>query len=226
MKLTSVIFSLLWALAFTAYGQQEDPLRFDAFREGVVREDPSTVMSELHRVTFADVLASGVTPLYSEALTAEDEIADPSGTLTNAHMTFVPFVNPATAKRGYYIHVAVSSIDGVPLFEHEFTVRDLKCNCMLSDAPVMNGSPPEALKFEAQSISSDAKKILSWINAKNWTAIKNWISAEGKRGVARAIINATIKKAFELAGYKCPDLPWYIPAKFLVYMLSCYRVAS
>ena len=170
---------------------------------------------------FSEILASGVTPLLDEALETESEVTDPEGNAAKARMTFVPFVTPDTGKRGYSMRVSVSSLDGVPLFDHEYTVYNEGYDFL--EAPIQSGSPAI---LTPKSLASDVAKVASWIRAKKWSSVQSWIVAQGRKGVAKGVIGQVVKLAFEKAGYWCPNLPWWIPNKFYVYLLTCARVAG
>lgn len=122
------------------------------------------------------------------------------------------------------MRVSVTAIDGTAMFEHEYTVHDVDCHCAEVDPQIRNGSPPK-WDVETQSFSSDVAKLVKWVKAGQWASVKSWITGQLAKGVAKAVIANTVKAAFEKAGYWCPNLPWYIPGKFYIYLATCAKRA-
>lgn len=191
------------------------------FSVPAVAQEHEATSVEQHTGAFSGVLASGVTPLLDEALETEGEVTDPEGNATKARMTFVPFVVPDTGKRGYFMRVSVSSIDGEPLFDHEYTVYNDEYDFL--EAPIQSDSPAT---LKSLSLASDVAKVAGWIRTKKWSSVQSWITTQVRKGVAKALIGQVVKLAFQKAGYWCPDLPWWIPQKFYIYLLTCARVAG
>ncbi len=223
MKRLSVYVSLLVILGLSAYAEADRTLA-RALTDDDVREGALAVTPELYHGNFTDVLSSGATPLFEEALAAEGDVTEPEGNVSRARLNFVPFLDPATGKRGYYMRVSVSSAEGAPLFEHESIVRDDSCDCLPAGSPAAGDSPP-AMRIATQSFASEVAKLVKWIKAKNWASVKNWISAQVGKGMAKGLLADIVKTAFEKAGYRCPNLAWWVPAKFYIYLATCARRA-
>jgi hypothetical protein len=217
MKHASIYFSLLFVFAFTAFAA-DGPKSVEGVLDG-----PSAVSSELQGTAFANLLADGAMPLFDESFMAASEVTSPDGTAANARMTFVPLVNSSTGQRGYYMKVSVTTPEGVPLFDHQYTVHELQCNCMGAIPSSMNGSPP--LKIKALAGWSDASSVLSWVKSRNWNAIRSWASSQLAKRVTLAVIADIVRWAFVSNGYWCPDLAWWVPYKYLVYLTTCARRA-
>lgn len=228
--------TLLLFIASVAYAQeeraarallrdaaQEDRAVRELFREDIVHEGFSAISPDLYAGTFGDLVATGVTPLLHEGIKAEGEVTDPEGQVHHSRMTLIPFVNNGTGKRGYFIRVSVSSLDGSPLADHEYTVHDEDCNCLSLDpfAPASSASVP---KIEAQAAVLPAlAQLARWILARSWPLVVRWINQQIAIGTQMAAIKATIKEAMQNAGYRCKDVPWYIPANFYIYLATCKR---
>lgn len=225
MKHVRMYLTLVVLLSWTAYGQEGRLRAADLQEHGVYREGAMAIAPELDRGTFADVLASGVTPVYDEAVVGDGPVDDPAGNVAKSHVAFVPFVNMMTGKRGYYMRVSVTATDGTPMLEHEYTVHDVDCHCAEVDPQINTGSPPK-LEVETQLLSlSDVTKLVKWIKARQWASVKSWITGQLTKGVSKALIANTVKAAFEKAGYWCPNLPWYVPGKFYIYLATCAKRA-
>jgi hypothetical protein len=224
MKRLSVYVSLLVILSLSAYAQVDRTLA-RALTEDYVREGATAVTPELYQGNFTAVLSAGATPLYEEALAIDGDVTDPEGNVSHASVNFVPFLNAATGKRGYYMRVRVSSLEGAPLAEHESIVHDDSCDCLAAESEVAGDSPP-ALKIAAQSFASDVAKVVKWIKAKEWASVNKWIAGQIAKGIARGVLAEILRVAFEKTGHRCPKLSkMLLPGKFYIYLATCYRTA-
>lgn len=216
----------IFLLTLTTFGSAQGSQRFMNEYDGILREGAAVMTPDLMRGKFQDVLATGVIPIIGEAIETEDEVEDPAGNSAISHVIVIPFIDPATAKRGYFMSVSVRSLEGARLFDEDTTVFDRECTCLSDNLEQATAGQPPGWRVESQSLLSDAKQLRDWIKARNWSAINNWVAKQIKKGIAKATITYVVKKAFEYLGYTCPSLNWKVPFKAQIYMATCWKYAS
>lgn len=190
-----------------------------------VVEGAAAITAELYDGMFLKVVAEGSTPIFDEAMMTTGEVVDDNGNPAIAQFRIVPFVNSASGKRGYFTRLSLRSMDGALLSVEESIVYDSACACSSND--IRNTSSEAQGRFEAEglSLSSDLQKVISWIRAGKISSLRSWLSAQAAKGVASSILANLVKMAFEKTGHYCPKLKPGVPKPYLVYLVTCYKVA-
>ena len=179
---------------------------------------------ELHDPDVAALVTRGVALLPDEAVAIEGPVTTPDGAAATSKMLLVPFTTQANAQRGYFIKASVTLQGGTMLAEYQHHIFDAACQCLPGDGDSV--LPASSTAVSAQwwwSPWNDAWLLSYWVSIRNFVAVSNWIRGMLARGIVDAILAPIIRWAFESNGYRCPNPPWWVPLKSMVYMTTCAR---